>query len=267
MQDMTPLDQAHGDMAQDSENDTARLRFYRRLAEVELFLLLESEPEGAAINPQVFPVDDGAYMLVFDSEARLTEFAQGSAPFASMSGRKIVEMLTGLGEKSAFGLGVNLAVAPSSILIPASGVDWLAEMLDQTMTEISQTVQRFHAPHGLAPEMIAAIDSKLATATAMAERAYLLGLEFADGDVGNMLAFVGAIPAAKPALQQAIGEVVRFADLDSRFDVGFFAADGPEIAVFDRVGLRFDLPQINAPQNTAQGVAPGMNPDRPPNLR
>ncbi|NOX74594.1 MAG: SseB family protein [Alphaproteobacteria bacterium] len=266
MQDMTPLDQAHDEMAQDTDNDSARLRFYQRLVEVELFVLLESEPEGPTINPQVFPVEDSAYMLVFDSEARLAEFAQGTAPFAAMSGRKIVEML-GADGPAQLGLGVNLTVAPSSILIPANGVDWLTGMLDQDLVETVQMVQNFQAPRDLAADFIAAIDRKLATATGLAKQAYLLGLQFQDGTAGNMLAFVGAIPEAEGALQQAIGDVVRFADLAGRFDVGFFALDAPEIASFERVGLRFDLPQMDARREDVPGKGPGMDPDVPPILR
>jgi type III secretion system (T3SS) SseB-like protein len=266
MQDLTPLDQAHQTMTRNEDDEAARLQFYQRLAECELFMLLETEPQNDVVNPRVFPVEGNAFVLVFDSEVRLADFAQTTAPFAAMSGRKIVEML-GMDGPSRFGLGVNLSVAPSSILIPASGIDWLAAMLEQDLVESPQKVREFLAPHDLKPEFIAEIDRKLATATGLATRAYLLGLRFENGSIGNMLAFVGAIPEAEGALQQAIGEVVRFADLAAHFDVGFFAGDAREIAVFERVGLGFELPAMIAPREIEPGSGPGMNPDMPPKLR
>jgi type III secretion system (T3SS) SseB-like protein len=266
MQDLTPLDLAHRKMMRNEDDDTARLQFYQRLAECELFMLLEDEPEKDVVNPLVFPVKGDAFVLVFDREARLAEFAQATAPFAAMSGHKFVEMLCKDGP-SQFGLGVNLAVASSSILIPASGVDWLATMLKQDLVETSQKVQDFLPPHDLAPDFVSSIDRKLATATGLATRAYLLGLRFEDGTIGNMLAFVGAIPEAKGALQQAIGDVVRFADFSGRFDVGFFASDAPEVEVFQRVGLGFEVPKIIAPSEAVPNSGPGMDPDRPPKLR
>jgi len=51
---MTELDTAHAAMDVDPENDAARLRFYERLADTEMFLLLASEPEGDDdINPDL----------------------------------------------------------------------------------------------------------------------------------------------------------------------------------------------------------------------
>ena len=43
---MTPIDIAHADMKADESNDTARLRFYERLIDCELFMLLEAESDG-----------------------------------------------------------------------------------------------------------------------------------------------------------------------------------------------------------------------------
>ena len=50
---------------------------------------------------------------MFDREERLADFAKGSAPYAAISGRILAGMLEGQG----IGLGVNLEVAPSSILM------------------------------------------------------------------------------------------------------------------------------------------------------
>ncbi|MAM26106.1 MAG: hypothetical protein CML55_12165, partial [Rhodobacteraceae bacterium] len=63
MTETTPLDTAHAAMQADADDDLARLRFYERVADSELFLLLKDEPEGDAVEPVLH---EDAYVLVFD---------------------------------------------------------------------------------------------------------------------------------------------------------------------------------------------------------
>lgn len=65
----TPLDQAHAAMTSAPDDDAARLRFYERIADVELFMLLEDEPQGDQICPVLL---DDSYVMVFDRAARLS---------------------------------------------------------------------------------------------------------------------------------------------------------------------------------------------------
>lgn len=129
--DTTPLDAAHAAMVSAPEDDAARLRFYDHLAASELFLLLESEAEGDQIAPRLFELDSGPVVLVFDREARLAQFAGGIAPYAAMSGRVLTGMLAGQG----IGLGLNLEVAPSSILLPPEALTWLQGQLQDLPEE------------------------------------------------------------------------------------------------------------------------------------
>ena len=57
---MTPLDQAHAEMMDNAEDDALRLKFYRRLADTTLFLLLEREPaqEGGPLDPEILASGD-----------------------------------------------------------------------------------------------------------------------------------------------------------------------------------------------------------------
>ena len=50
----TPLDRAHAKMQSASDHDAARLGFYARLADAELFLLLAQPPVGEEVEPEVF---------------------------------------------------------------------------------------------------------------------------------------------------------------------------------------------------------------------
>ncbi|MEM6312391.1 MAG: SseB family protein, partial [Pseudomonadota bacterium] len=122
---MTDLDNAHAAMQAAPDDDTARLRFYERLADTELFLLLAGEPDGDRVEPALFEVENQQFALVFDREERLSQFVGRVAPYAGLPGRALAQMLAGQG----VGLALNLDVAPSAMLIPAEAVDWLVATL------------------------------------------------------------------------------------------------------------------------------------------
>lgn len=259
---MTPLDQAHAAMENAPGDDAARLRFYDRLAGSELFLLLAEEAAGERIRPQVFPVEGQDFVLVFDREERLSAFVGGQAPYAALSGRRLAEMLAGQG----IGLGVNLDVAPSAILIAAASVDWLAATLAEAPQEVEEQAREITAPLGLPEALLTALDARLATAEGMARMAYLVGTAYASGRRGHLMAFIDPVPGAEPALARAVAAALTFSGVEAgSLDVGFFRAADPVAARLARVGLRFDLPA--APEAPAAPSAPGMNPDAPPRLR
>ena len=111
---MTPLDEAHAAMEAAPQDDAARLRFYERLADGELLLVLEAPAQEDKVRPVLLSLDEGAFALVFDREDRLAAFSEKPADYVAASGRQVVAMLTG----QNIGLGVNLGVAPSSTLLP-----------------------------------------------------------------------------------------------------------------------------------------------------
>ena len=255
---MTPLDAAHAAM---EASDAARLRFFERLADGELFLLLAREAEGSEVEARVFELEDGPVALAFDRETRLAEFTGAPAPYAALSGRTVAALLRGRG----IGLGVNLGVAPSSILIPAEAVDWLAETLDREPDEALARAREVRPPGDLPPALLQALDAKLPAAAGLARMAYLAGVTFEDGRRSHLLAFVDAVPGAEDALAQAASEALTFSGLEmGQIDVAVLRASDPLAARLSRVGLRFDLPR---PLEAGTPIAPGMDPARPPKLR
>ncbi len=260
---LTPLDIAHGEMEASPLDGAARLRFYERLADAELFLLLEKEPEDDKVSPEVFEVQDSSFVLVFDTAERLAEFVGQPAPYAALSGRMIAQMLA----PSGIGLGVNLDVAPSSILIPSEAVNWLVDTLGNAPDEVEARMSEFTAPAGLPEALITSLDAKLSTAVGLAKWAYLVGTVQDSGVRSHMLGFVGAIDEAQGALAKAVSEALTFSGLDAGvLDVGFFDLKDPVAAQLARVGLRFDLPEPETPSEYVQ-VAPGSDPEKPPKLR
>jgi hypothetical protein len=103
---VTLLDAAHAAVSADPENEALRLRFFERLADGEMVLLLEREAEGGTLEPRVFDLEEGPVVLVFDREERLAGFTGGIAPYAALPGRVIAGLLRGQG----IGMGVNLGL-------------------------------------------------------------------------------------------------------------------------------------------------------------
>lgn len=260
---LTPLDKAHAEMQAAQGDDAARLRFYERLADAELFLMLQNDPEADEnIKPQIFPVEGQDMVVVFDLEERLADFAGREAYFAALSGRVLASILAG----QNIGMAVNLE-APSAILIPSDAVGWLAETLREAPEELQQKVEELTPPAGLPERLLTALDAKLSMAEGRARFAYLVGVTYEGGRRGHMLGFVDALPGAEPALARAASEALVFSGLDAgEMDVSFFRASDAVSAKLARVGLRFDLPE--APKVTEiPGAGPGTDPTKPPKLR
>ncbi len=265
--DQTSLDMAHAAMQEAPEAAAPRMAFYQTLADTELYLLLETEVEagGGEITPQLYSVEGCQYALAFDDATRLANFAEAAAPYAALPGRVLAQML---GAQS-IGVGVNLGVAPSSILIPPEAVRWLVETLARPAPARTEMRAEALEPPGDVPEpLLMALDAKLARAGGLAHSAYLVGLRYADGGAGHLLAFVDAVPDAEDALARSISEALVFSGVEAgALDVAFIAADDPVAARLARVGLRFDLPEPPQVPEQAAPAAPGMDPDRPPILK
>lgn len=265
MTDETALDAAHTAMEAAPEDSNARLRFYDCLAASELFLMLAAAPGDAddTVTPELFDLGEAQYVLVFDREERLAAFTGQSTPYLALSGRSIAGMLAG----QNIGLGVNLEVAPSSILLQPEAVAWLQDTLDNAPDAVEVRIEAVHPPTGLPETLITALDGKLATAMGLAQAAYLVGVTYDTGGRGHLLGYVGAVPEAQEALAQAANAALTFSGVDAAvMDIAFFSASDPVAARLERVGLRFDLPQL---QDVViqERVAPGMDPQKPPRLK
>lgn len=259
---MTPLDLAHDAMEAAPENQAARLRFYERLAESELFLMLKAEPTGETLEPKVFPVEDARYLLVFDRIERLAEFADAQTPYAAISGRSLAQMIKG----QDLGLGVNLGVAPSSILVPASAIDWLNQALANETAEIEAQLTGLTTPYDIPLDFLQTLDAKLAAMAGAAQSAYLAGTLFDDGSKGLMLGFIDAPDGAQDALRQAVTEAVSFSFEPLAMDITFLPNDSPLKARLEQSGLKFDIPKFQPPEPPPP-LAPGLDPTKPPKLR
>ncbi|MEL6167539.1 MAG: SseB family protein [Pseudomonadota bacterium] len=250
----TALDSAARAMSAEPENAQLRLRFYERLVDADLSVLL-----GADGAPRVFPIEEGPVVLAFDRGDRLAEFIGGGADIAELSGRALVGMLAG----HDVGLGLNLGVAPSSHLLPSEAVDWIAEQLAPQPVEDAARADSFLGPGDVPEAFLSALDAKLATFSGLAERVVLARAK--DGSImTHVLAFFGVLPGAEAAIARGVREALVFSDLEAaHVDVIFPTIGGPAAQSLDRVGLAIDLPRAQPPDLGS----PGSDPLAPPKLR
>jgi hypothetical protein len=257
---MTPIDRAHAQMEAAPESDAARLRFYECLADIELSLLLDDAPDGDNIRPRLFPVDGQDMVMVFDTEERLAEFAGEAAHFVALPGRDVARMLAGLG----YGLGLNLGVAPSGIVLPPEALDWLCETLDNRAEEVDDAPLELFPPE-VAADFLTALEGKLGAAAGLADSAYIAATNYADGRRASLLVFVGAHELAEAALTQAVTDAVSFSAEPIDLDIAFVDAGDELLIELAAIGRSFDMHL--ADPVTAPPRAPGSDPDRPPRLR
>lgn len=260
---MTPLDAAHAAMERDGADEADRLRFFDCLADGEFFLLLEEEAAGTDLKPRIFALEDGPVVLIFDLEERMAEFTGGIAPYAALPGRVIAQVLAGQG----VGLGVNLGVAPSQMMLPPEALDWLSGMLEDAPEEVEARPVAFAAPGDLPERLVEAVAGKLVRAGGLAAAAYLVAVRYQGGAKGHLMAFIDAAPGAEAALARAIREALAFSGVEAgMIDVVFLAGGDPVAGQVAQVGRRFDLPVPARPERPAPS-APGTDPGRPPKLR
>ncbi|MFZ3581404.1 SseB family protein [Loktanella sp. DJP18] len=256
----TDLDRAHAVM---DRSDDLRLQFYERLADTDLFILLDAEPTGDSVRPALFAVEGASYALAFDAEERLSAFTGRAAPYAGLPGRALAQMMAGQG----IGLALNLQTAPSEMLIPADAVDWLAATLNHAPEQAEARLTGVSRPTGLPDAVLEALDRKLSRCAGLADHALLVAADYADGGRGHVLAFVDAPETAHAALAHAAGEALTFSGIEAgTMDVMFVASGDAVAGRLARVALRFDLPELQRP-TPAVPMAPGSDPSSPPKLR
>lgn len=262
MTDQTPLDLAHVAMESAPDDVEKRLKYFERLADCELFLLLTEEASGDRLSPELFELADASFVLAFDREERLSEFVGKPAPYAAISGRVVAGMLAGQG----VGIALNPEVALSSNIIDPEAVAWLAETVSAAPEEMQARVDELLPPN-VPKILVTNLAEKLATATGLADTAYLVAVQYENGTKSHMLGVVNALSEAEGAIAKAVNEALTFSGLEAAaLDVTFVAAHDPIAASLAKVGMRFDLPQPEPTQEYAP-KAPGRDPDSPPKLR
>lgn len=91
---MTELDQALEKYMQDEEQQA---QYYDLVLNTDFYIPI-SEPEagetGESVTPLLFESDNKSYLMLFDTEERLTSWAKQTVPFAVITGFQIAEFST-----------------------------------------------------------------------------------------------------------------------------------------------------------------------------
>ncbi|WP_284165284.1 SseB family protein [Frigidibacter sp. SD6-1] len=261
MAESSALDRAHREMIARPEDEAARRTYYHRLAAAELCLLLDREPEGDDLAPTVVDLDEGKFILAFDSEERLAAFADGPVPYAALPGRVIVGLLAGQG----IGVGLNLGSEETAFLMAAVAVDWLAELL------AAEPVAGAARPVGWAaparPEAAEALSAALSGLGVLAEGGWLVTVRHADSRVAMALVIEGAAPGAEGPLAKAAAEALALTLGPEEADVLFLSSEECAALGLARFAAPVILTRPVAPAPMSEPSAPGSDPDRPPRLR
>ena len=262
---MTPLDSVHAAMLADPDDDGARLRYYRCLADAELFLLLASEAAGEKMDPQLFPLQDGPVVLAFDSEERLVEFTGVASAYAALPGRVIIAQLAG----QATGLGINLGTPDKAWLMAPYAVDWLAGVLEHRPAETRGRPTAIARPEALDADLAEALAVAVSGAGGLAAAAVLAEAAWADGSEGLLLAYLGARPEAEAQLARALAEALAFSGHENGMvDVLFLPQGDPSARALLALGQPLTLPEPPKARPAPPPPAPpGMDPQKPPKLR
>ena len=254
---MTALDDAFA--AMEAGGDEERLAWYGVLANQLLLLLLDGEPDGDDVTPRIARVEGAPYVLAFDSEERLADFAETVATSATLPGRVLVGMLAGQG----LGLAVNLGAA-SAQLLPQEAVNWLSATLTDEAVEGGARPGVLTPPQNPLPaSLVPALEAKLDGLAGLAQSAWL-----AEAEAGRLvLAFLGAAPGAERALAGAMREALAFSGAEVELDVVFLSGRDGLSAAAEANGVELTMTAPPEPDKPEPVLPPGMDPTKPPKLR
>jgi hypothetical protein len=136
-------------------------------------------------------------------------------------------------------------------------------MLDQAPPE---TLEARVAGY-VAPSVPQAVLVALQRALAQAGRALVVGVRYADGRQGQMLALTGVASGAEAKVARAVTEALAFSGIEAgALDVVFLASDNPVIGRMAGIALVLETHAPATPE-VPGSKGPGLDPARPPILR
>ncbi len=260
---MSPLDAAYTEMVASGDDPGAVSGFHERLLTAWLSLVLATEPgQGAeAVRPEVFDVEEGRFVLAFDSDDRMAAFLDRARPSAGLSGRSLIAMLAGRG----LGIALNLGDAPSATLLPAETIDWLSDRLrDAALVEIKAAPDWAGPPVDVPAALIDGLGRRVAAFGPTIGRAVLVASRSGDGAPALTLAVSGAPEVARAAIAAAVAEAAAICGPQDRA-VQVFFVDRPSAVMkrLKKVGIVFEplAPVADQPSAIGDDIA------RPPILR
>lgn len=254
----TPLDLAHAAMTAAPDDVTARSAYYSQFATTEIFVLLAGEA-GETFEAQMIEMDGRRYALAFDTEERMAAFCDAPTPYLSLSGRTLVQALSG----QTVGVGLNLGVAETSMLIPVEALEWISERIGPEVKIDTGRIAELSPPDLDDIKVLRALDARLAAFSGPDRSAYLVHALYETERV-HLIVLEGVPEPERTAVAGALTEAVRFLNPDLAIDTLFADREDAVLMAARKAGLRFDMTSQSS-RETAQ-TAPGSDPNKPPIL-
>lgn len=260
---LTPLDRAFAAAEAPGAPPSARARFYALLAETDLCIPLDGAAEDGPLRPLVFPLDEpGPVALAFDDDGRMAAFFEAPTDYVRLSGRALLAALAG----ARLGLGLNLGDAPSSTLLDAATVAFLAAEQGGA-TEASEVAGAvtIAPPAGAERGLIATLSARLAEMPGLVAEAWLVTLA-RDGAAGLAVMVLPGPLAARAAegVATALGRAAAaYAPEGGAVAVAMAAEGHPLLAAARAQGLRLHAAAAADPEPDPAPPRPAA----PPRLR
>ena len=136
---MTPLDEALQEMRENPDSNDLRNDFYRLFLTTTFYLPTYDEDSGSVavgeggdkLLPLIMESDDNNFMMIFDLEERVAEWAEEGVQCIALPGHVVVEMAT---ENLHFAMNVGTDHAKQ--FIPEE-IAWLKEVI-RASRDVSQ---------------------------------------------------------------------------------------------------------------------------------
>ena len=253
----TALDLAFERARSDTEDSGA---FYDALFATTIFMPIrnafdEEGNEGGenamSIEPLVYEVEGAQTLLVFDTEERLARWATEPVNYVGIPGSTFFKMFQG-----ELQVGVNLAVAPSSVVIPMEVVAWLherAEGMVETEEVPAGSGMDVTAPPELSPEAVGRITAKLAGLRREVHEAIIFSLAIDAGEeeairrvVLGVALTVGGIEDAD-SIATSLAETATVAFNGERsFEVALLDPESPLMTAARKVGVKLPIVDLSS---------------------
>lgn len=117
---MTPLDQA---LEGAKTSQCKRNAFYGLLMNTTLYIPTHETEEGEKFNPILATIENITYLMFFDSEEKLSNWAQAPMPYTTLAGHVVAEITQG-----NIHWALNPGTEHAKILMPDE-IQWLKELV------------------------------------------------------------------------------------------------------------------------------------------
>lgn len=260
---LSRLDTAYANMQNPDGDETAELRFYETFCDCVLTVLIVEDEAQDKIQFDIFETSQGALVLAFDSEDRMAEFIEKPTGFINMPGRELLQMLS----DQQLGIGLNLAVAPSSQILEKATLDWVRDVIGSESMVKMDKISSLKPATNISPSLSQNLAMRLQAFYGFVESVLICDVTYEDGYAGTAFFVLNCDPDTEANLFAMLMETQRFSSRDdSEIAIQFIQTNSPNIDDIRAVAQEVK-PLPRSAKSISTPKAPGRDPAKPPKLR